>query len=558
MQGEKNYTDNLKEQAFQNFDTVKRNLEKQNKILNTEIRSLMGAESLVDEDLVASRSYAKDRPFNPLGWGSDPSAPETKRLAEYRKQGLKLVDDVATRPRHSADPTRLDYRLQPDQGGLSTTDEGEIVMVAETELIPVKYKQVDRHALSKFEHLDQSDIVSAAKKEARQERITDQIKYQSPDERLEDLKRKNLDFDTLMNEMAKECRHIYEDEIGIRPIKRGEGVDTLDQIIDNLYNDDFKVKNLPPKTKTTTTEPAQTSPIDNHPKNTDKKPSTFSLHHGAGQASQGDRPHARVLVSPENLFDSFGGNDSTQHEKKPSPNPFLLDSYAEDRPPSGDQESHRLPQFATTSPPHHLSANNSELSPGHLSPGPSNGKPKGKQDASGFDNTAVSGQLSFGQPGTDRHGEMSFADPLKKDASRLSEAKKTGDEEDQIEQGSHREEIEAEEEGEEAGEEGGEEAEEEDQQEDADVEDEEQASEGSVHEEVEEEADEKADRNDGKNSRHSKNSSLGDDGRPNKPGESKVLGGQGNADASRAEDLRKSDSKKKVTFSSEIENKNHK
>lgn len=461
-----------------------------------------------------------------------------------------MIDDVATRPRNSTDPSSLDFRMDPAQGGFSTTDEGEILMTAETELIPVKYKQVDRRALSKFENLDQDDIVKAAKKEAKQERITDQIKYQTADERLDELKRKNLDFDTLMNEMVKECRHIYEDEVGIRPIKRGEGVETLDQIIDNLYNDDFKVKNLPPKSKSTATE-ATTSLSNNQPI---QKNAVSSNENGGNVGEKRglvtEKYHIKVNESPENLFDSFGGNDSTHVEKKPGPNPFMMDSFGDEIGTDGGLNSKRDPQFATDSPPHHSTRNSSVLSPEKTHMIDSKGGLASENPSANFGTTELSGQLSFGQ-GKPNVSKSPLKDvthskpvpPLKTTPVADLPDDKDKDLEASEEQADDDEAIE---EGQDGAEEGNEEA--------GDEEGGEEGQEEAGNEEGEEETLPAQPRKvDYKVGNHSKNSSLGDGNNTDRAADHKGALSNSNVLTPRGEESRKADSKKKVTFSEEID-----
>lgn len=554
IQGEKNYTDNLKEQAFQNYDTVRRNLEKQNKILNKEINALMGGDPVYDHDIQPSSNYKKDRPFNPLGWGSDPNSLESKKLAEYRKQGLKLIDDVATRSKNTNDPSSLDFRLDTNQGGLSTTDEGEIIMNTETELIPVKYKQVDRKALSKFDNLDQEDIVKAVKKEAKQERITDQIKYQTHEERLEDLKRRNLDFDTLMNEMVKECRHIYEDEVGITPIKRGEGPDTLDQIIENLYNDDFKVKNLPPKTKATSTE--ATSGHQNGPQN-QKSGFSHDIPHTKPEDKRGimtEKFKIKVNDSPENLFDSFGGNDSGHMDKKSPPNPFLMDSYAEENHENGAHSSKREPHFALNSPPNNSTHNSSVLSPDKTSPFGVKGPHESDNSSAHFGNTGVSGQHSFGNTHEDTKKPTAEDKPkglVSTLTQKPTEPEKKPHEKDEKEDSGDEAMPEEDEKGEEE-EADNEEGNEEGNEEEIDG-DEEYQENSNIEEGDEESGREESLKEDHKESNRSKNSKE-DQIKSSERGKTEKGGSnQPNTAPGKQDDIKKSDSKKKVTFSEEVD-----
>ena len=253
------------------------------------------------------------------------------RRDQYHQQGLKMVEDVFDPINIRSNGNILDYRTDIKEGGLTTLDGGEIIMSAETQLIPISYKQVDRMSLDKFAMLNPSEMNELVKKEARQDRITAQISYQSPEERLDDLKRRNLDFDTLMAEMSKECRHIYEDEIGIRPVKRGQGVETLDQIIDNLYNDDFKVKNLPPKSKSTNTEAQKSSAevFANQEKHVDS-PSFFNPDN-ADSGIQTEKFNMKVKESPEHLFDSFEGSKLDKMPESKEPNIFSIEDVESPR-----------------------------------------------------------------------------------------------------------------------------------------------------------------------------------------------------------------------------------
>lgn len=527
---------------------MRRNLEKQNKILSQEINSIIGGQPIADPDVRASENYLKERPFNPLGWGSDPNSLETRKFAEYRKQGLLMIEDVATRPRNLTDPSRLEFKLDPAQGGLATTGDGEIVMNAETELIPVAYKLIDRKAASKFELLDQEEMVAEVKKEVKKDRIVDKLRYHSPEDRLEDLKRKNVDFDTLLNEMVKDCRHIYEDEIGIRPIKRGKGVETLDQIIDNLYNDDFKVKNLPPKSKAVSTDPSIGQPLTLYSKNGEVKPSPLPPQKEEPKGLVTDKFNIKVQDSPTNAFTSFNGNESVHSDRKHGVNPFMLESHLTESPDKEGHAAKQEPRFAYDSTQGDL--NNS---PGIKGSTQTNGS---QHQSPEFGTKNLGGQFSFGQQPAASVQQTTAGDTAKTGVGSLNAAvggKPAGGQSAGISLPETKEADEEagdegveEENGEEPGEEEGLEEIEETGEEEYEAEEEDEDGE-EPEESVEEAQPVKGD--------ISKNGPSGGKDGAGKAAEPKGVLSPSNSNTGNTDDLKRSESKKKVTFSAEIDKK---
>ena len=234
-------------------------MEKQNRVLANEIGRL-GIDA--GDSSTSSPVRPEDRTYNPRTWGQNDVSESNQRYGEFRKQGLAMVDDLLPQTRFGAS-AQSDTRqgIEPAEDEFGEIDVGpgatgyaSKLLQADTKLISIGKPKPDPRPLSQLDVMDVPEFENRVTQEVRQDRIVEKLSKLPPEFRLEELKRKNLDFESLMNEMVKECRHIYEDQVGIKPIRKGEPEDTLDQIIENLYNDDFKIKNLPPKAASTATE----------------------------------------------------------------------------------------------------------------------------------------------------------------------------------------------------------------------------------------------------------------------------------------------------------------
>jgi len=244
LRAEKSYTDNLKAQALQSYDNLRRNLEKQNLTLANEIGNLASQQDRPD--------HRKPRPYNPANWKA--SLEPDAKLQEYRKNGLVIAEPFLGKPRQT-----------------NTASADGLLLGSETTLIPLKYQKVDPAALDQLANMNDEDFNRMVGQEQRADRLKEKYKAEPKETRLEDLRRRNLDFDDIVAEMVRECRQIYEEDIGLeKQSKRSElDADALDMIIENLHNDDFRAKLSIPKIKPLASDPPADKPLED----TDQQPS---------------------------------------------------------------------------------------------------------------------------------------------------------------------------------------------------------------------------------------------------------------------------------------------
>ena len=223
LRGEKAYTDNLKNQAVQSFDNVRRNIEKQNQSLARDIGNLVGPRE--------GRFDRPERVYNAasFGRGEEPDS----RAAEFRRQGL-----VSFEPRQG-------------RGGEANEEmSGEGTMLGgDTRMVPIKYEKTDPRALEQIVGMNEAELGVLVRQEGRREKLDEKYRKEGEWGRREEMNMKNMDFGFLVNEMVRECREIYEEDIGLDvEVRKGKGeTDILDMIIENLYNDDFKANLSLPK-----------------------------------------------------------------------------------------------------------------------------------------------------------------------------------------------------------------------------------------------------------------------------------------------------------------------
>lgn len=421
-------------------------MEKQNRVLANEIGRL-GIDA--GDSSTSSPVRPEDRTYNPRTWGQNDESESNQRYGEFRKQGLAMVDDLLPQTRFGAS-AQSDTRqgIEPAEDEFGEIDVGpgatgyaSKLLQADTKLISIGKPKPDPRPLSQLDVMDVPEFENRVTQEVRQDRIVEKLSKLPPEFRLEELKRKNLDFESLMNEMVKECRHIYEDQVGIKPIRKGEPEDTLDQIIENLYNDDFKIKNLPPKAASTATEdilspapryvqapyhskmynmnidpaaqlphdsshfdPSKTINLSTSPLTPSKQGPANSLPLAAADDSFGMSPHS----DPHN-----GHLDGSSHE----PNPYLLAAaHRAESSPNGDNP---------------FKENNDERGSGEDSPtfGKSGEVPFGQKEG------AEKGEEGEGEEEGNGEGEAEDGGEVDGEGGQEEQEAADGDEEGQDEQG---------------------------------------------------------------------------------------------------------------------------